>query len=216
MSNPFDFFDHIYCINLDKRKDRWEEVQKEFESVGIADKVQRFSAIENTDGRVGVIQSNLALIKMAKENNWDNIMVFEDDAKLDFPGYKEYWNCAKRPGYSGTAILVRENFSGIISVKNGLGLKKFDDEGRVQTVELKKYYLVNVYFPNSNHELSRLGYKIEFNQALLNYLQRIAKKKPVIVTGDYNVAHEPIDLARPEANEGNAGFFLGYSLQIIK
>jgi glycosyl transferase family 25 len=82
MSNPFDFFDHIYCINLDKRKDRWEEVQKEFESVGIADKVQRFSAIENTDGRVGVIQSNLALIKMAKENNWDNIMVFEDDVKF--------------------------------------------------------------------------------------------------------------------------------------
>jgi hypothetical protein len=216
MSNPFDFFDHIYCINLDKRKDRWEEVQKEFESVGIADKVQRFSAIENTDGRVGVIQSNLALIKMAKENNWDNIMVFEDDAKLDFPGYKEYWNCAKRPGYSGTAILVRENFSGIISVKNGLGLKKFDDEGRVQTVELKKYYLVNVYFPNSNHELSRLGYKIEFNQALLNYLQRIAKKKPGVAfisfgPSEVNRLMSDIIVAR-----NNHGFFLGYSLQIIK
>lgn len=82
MNNPFDFFENIYCINLDKRTDRWELAQKEFESVGILDRVQRFSAIEHTDGRVGVIKSNLALIKQAKENNLENILIFEDDVKF--------------------------------------------------------------------------------------------------------------------------------------
>jgi len=126
--------------------------------------------------------------------------------EFDFLNYTEYWNSAKRPGYSGTAILVKEGFKDIVGVKNGLGIAKFDDEGRVQTLELKKYYLVNVYFPNSNHELSRLEYKLEFNNALLKYLKKLEKNKPVIITGDYNVAHEPIDLARPKENEGNAGF----------
>ncbi len=126
--------------------------------------------------------------------------------EFDFPNYKEYWNCAKRPGYSGTAILIRENFKELIGVKNGFGIAKFDDEGRAQTVELKKYYLVNIYFPNSNRELSRLEYKLKFNKALLKYLKKLEIKKPVIVTGDYNVAHESIDLARPKDNEGNAGF----------
>jgi exodeoxyribonuclease-3 len=126
--------------------------------------------------------------------------------EFDFLNYTEYWNSAKRPGYSGTAILVKEGFKGVIGIKNGLGLAKFDYEGRVQTLELKKYYLVNVYFPNSNSELSRLGYKLEFNNALLKYLKKLEKNKPVVITGDYNVAHEPIDLAHPKENEGNAGF----------
>jgi exodeoxyribonuclease-3 len=126
--------------------------------------------------------------------------------QFDFSGYTEYWFSAKRPGYSGTAILVKEGQKEVVAVKNGIGLAKFDDEGRVQTAELKKYYLVNVYFPNSNPELSRLGYKIEFNEALLKYLKKLEKKKPVIVTGDYNVANEPIDLARPKENEGNPGY----------
>ncbi len=133
-----------------------------------------------------------------------------DEARLktefDFAGYREYWNSAKRPGYSGTAVLVKENYQGIISVKNGIGLPKFDDEGRVQVIELKKFYLLNIYFPNSNHELSRLKYKSEFNQAVLKYVKKLEKKKPVIITGDYNVAHEAIDLARPKENEGNAGY----------
>jgi len=128
------------------------------------------------------------------------------ETEFDFVGYSEYWNSAKRPGYSGTAILVKENFTGVMGVKNGIGVPKFDDEGRVQVMELKKYYLLNIYFPNSNHELSRLKYKIEFNQALLKYVKKLEKNKPVIITGDYNVAHEPIDLARPKENEGNAGY----------
>lgn len=125
---------------------------------------------------------------------------------FDFPGYDEYWHSAKRPGYSGTAILVKSGLPEVLGVKNGLGIPKFDDEGRVQTLELKKYYFVNVYFPNANRELSRLGYKLEFNRALLKYLKRLEKKKPVIVTGDYNVAHEEIDLARPKENIGSPGF----------
>ncbi len=126
--------------------------------------------------------------------------------EFDFLNYTEYWNSAKRPGYSGTAILVKDGLRGVLNVKNGIGVSKFDEEGRVQTLELKKYYLVNVYFPNSNHELSRLKYKLEFNKALLKYLKKLEKNKPVIITGDYNVAHEPIDLARPKENEGSAGF----------
>lgn len=126
--------------------------------------------------------------------------------EFDFLNYSEYWNSAKRPGYSGTAIFIKEGFKDVLNVKNGIGIAKFDEEGRVQTLELKKYYLVNVYFPNSNHELSRLEYKLEFNKALLKYLKKLEKNKPVIVTGDYNVAHEPIDLARPKENEGSAGF----------
>jgi exodeoxyribonuclease-3 len=127
--------------------------------------------------------------------------------EFDFPEYKEYFNCAKRPGYSGTAILVREDLlKNKWPLTHGLGIPKFDDEGRVQTLETEKFYLINVYFPNSNHELSRLNYKLEFNEALLKYLKKIEKKKPLIITGDYNVAHEEIDLARPKENAGSAGF----------
>jgi len=130
----------------------------------------------------------------------------KNDAKLDFPGYIEYWNCAKRPGYSGTALLVREGLAQPLKVKNGFGQDKFDDEGRTQIAELADFYLVNCYFPNSNHELSRLDYKIEFNQSLQKYLKKLEVKKPVIICGDFNVAHQEIDLARPKENIGNPGF----------
>jgi len=130
----------------------------------------------------------------------------KNKTEFDFPGYEEYWNCAQRPGYSGTAILVRTGFSKVLGFKNGFGIAKFDQEGRVQTLELPQFYLVNIYFPNANHELSRLGYKLEFNAALLKYLKKLEIKKPVMVTGDFNVAHQPIDLARPKDNEGNPGF----------
>jgi exodeoxyribonuclease III len=133
-----------------------------------------------------------------------------DSARLltefDFAGYTEYWNSAQRPGYSGTVILVREGLLGIKKVKNGLGIAEFDREGRVQVLESEKFWLLNVYFPNSNHELSRLDYKLEFNDALLKYVKKLEKTKPVIITGDFNVAHEEIDLARPKENVGNPGF----------
>lgn len=128
------------------------------------------------------------------------------DQEFHFPGYNIHWHSALRPGYSGTAVLVRNNLVGFCGVKNGLGEEKFDTEGRVQTVELDNFFLLNIYFPNANSELSRLGYKLEFNEALLKHIKRLEKKKGVIVTGDFNVAHQPIDLARPKANEGQAGY----------
>ncbi len=130
----------------------------------------------------------------------------KNKTEFDFSNYKEYWNCAQRPGYSGTAILAREDLRGVLDIKNGFGLVEFDREGRVQTLELAKFYLLNIYFPNANHELSRLRYKLDFNDALLKYVKKLEKKKPVIITGDFNVAHQEIDLARPRDNEGNAGF----------
>ena len=126
--------------------------------------------------------------------------------EFDFAGYREYWHSAQRPGYSGTAFFVREGFSDCLGVKNGLGDERFDSEGRVQTADLKDFYLLNVYFPNANEQLSRLGYKLEFNDALLDYIKKLERKKPVVITGDFNVAHQEIDLARPGANVGKAGF----------
>ena len=129
----------------------------------------------------------------------------KNDAKLDFPGYQEYWSCAKRPGYSGTAILVREEVTQP-QVVPGFGLAKFDDEGRTQIAEFKDFYLVNCYFPNANAELSRLDYKLEFNEKLQKHLKKLELNKPVIICGDFNVAHQPIDLARPKENVGSPGF----------
>jgi len=131
--------------------------------------------------------------------------------QFDFSDYEEYWNSAERPGYSGICVLIKSGPTalkavGLLEVKNGIGIKKFDKEGRVQTLDLGKFYLVNTYFPNANHELSRLDYKLEFNNELLKYLKKLEKKKPIIICGDFNVAHEEIDLARPKDNVGNAGF----------
>jgi exodeoxyribonuclease-3 len=126
---------------------------------------------------------------------------------FDFLDYQSFWFPAQRPGYSGTLTLYKKDLN-ILELKNGLGLKKFDEEGRVQTIELKDFFLVNTYFPNSNDTLSRLSYKLEFNDEILKYLKKLEKKKPIILTGDFNVAHQAIDLARPKENEGNSGYTL--------
>ena len=120
---------------------------------------------------------------------------------FDFKNYQEFWNSAERPGYSGTAVLAREG----IKTKE-LPKLSWDNEGRIQILDLGKFYLANIYFPNANHELSRLDFKIKFNNKLLRYLKNLEKKKPIIICGDYNVAREEIDLARPKANIGNPGF----------
>jgi len=128
-------------------------------------------------------------------------------AELNFPGYTEYWHSAKRPGYAGTAILVREkSILKVINHTNGLNHNEFDHEGRVQTLEFKNFYFVNAYFPNSRHDLSRLDFKQEFNNKIFSYIKKLEKNKPVIFTGDFNVAHTEIDLANPKENEQNAGF----------
>jgi len=131
-----------------------------------------------------------------------------DDARravhdFDFKTYEEVWHPAKKPGYSGTAILTKESF---ISYTAGFGVAKFDDEGRCQTAEFDKFYFVNCYFPNAQPELARLDYKVGFNKELLKHVKKLEKKKPVIICGDFNVAREEIDLARPKENIGNPGF----------
>lgn len=129
----------------------------------------------------------------------------KDQLMFDFPNYEEFWHPAKKPGYSGTLILFKKNLN-IIKKIVGMGIDKFDNEGRLQTIELDNFYLINTYFPNSNDLLSRLPYKLEFNTEVLKYLKKLEKKKPIIITGDFNVAHQEIDLARPKTNKGSAGF----------
>ena len=149
------------------------------------------------------------------KKEWPDILCLQEvkiseaarlDAALDFPGYDEYWHSASRPGYSGAAILIKSGLAGILEVKSGIGEDKFDTEGRVQILETENFYLLNVYFPNANSELSRLDYKLEFNEALLKHVKKLEINKPVIVTGDFNVAHQEIDLARPKENTKSPGF----------
>jgi exodeoxyribonuclease III len=126
--------------------------------------------------------------------------------EFDFPGYSEFYHPADRKGYSGTAILIKNEELKIKNYFTGFGKKGDDKEGRVQTIEFDEFYLVNCYFPNANHELSRLKFKLDFNDKLLKYLKSLEKSKPVVICGDYNVAHNEIDLARPKDNVGNPGF----------
>jgi len=115
-----------------------------------------------------------------------------------------FWNAAKRPGYSGTAVICRET---PLNVQYGIDAAQHDQEGRVITIESQNAYLVNVYVPNVGRELGRLDYRVNsWGPAFRGYLQKLARAKPVIVCGDMNVAHQEIDLARPRQNVGNAGF----------
>lgn len=118
-------------------------------------------------------------------------------------GYTSYWHSAEKKGYSGVAIYSRVE---PIQVITGLGLTKFDCEGRVLTLEYETFFFVNIYFPNSGAELKRLDFKIEFNRELHKFLEDLKLKKPVVICGDYNVAHKEIDLKNPKNNVKNAGF----------
>ncbi len=124
-------------------------------------------------------------------------------AAVDLPEYKEYWNDAVRPGYSGTAV-----FSKIepLSVAYGIGIEDHDQEGRVITCEYPDFYLVNVYVPNSGEALKRLDYRMQWDADFRAYLKGLEKEKPVVLCGDLNVAHQEIDLKNPASNRKNAGF----------
>jgi exodeoxyribonuclease-3 len=123
---------------------------------------------------------------------------------LDFPKYQEFWNNGVQCGYAGTAVLTKVK---PVKVANGIGIAKHDQEGRVITVEFDKFFLVNVYVPNSKRELTRLDYRTkEWDVDFLKYLKNLEKKKPVIFCGDLNVAHKEIDLTNPKANVKNHGF----------
>ncbi len=125
------------------------------------------------------------------------------DTILNIPGYNSYWHSAERKGYSGVAIYSRKKPLNVIS---GLGNAIYDSEGRVLTLEFEKFYIINIYFPNSGEGLKRLDYKLAFNAELMAFADELGKRKPVILCGDFNVAHKPIDLKNPESNTKNAGY----------
>lgn len=122
---------------------------------------------------------------------------------LQFLGYQSYWNYAEKKGYSGTAIFTRHQ---PLSVTYGMGIEEHDTEGRVITLEMEDFYLVTVYTPNSQDGLRRLDYRMQWEDAFRDYLLALDSKKPVIVCGDMNVAHQEIDLKNPKTNHMNAGF----------
>ena len=122
---------------------------------------------------------------------------------LDFEGYQSYWNYAEKKGYSGTAIFTKHT---PLSVSYGIGVDEHDHEGRVITLEMPDFFLVTCYTPNSQDGLKRLDYRMRWEEDFSQYLQGLDAKKPVIVCGDLNVAHEEIDLKNPKTNHMNAGF----------
>ncbi len=122
---------------------------------------------------------------------------------ISFPGYESYWNYADKKGYSGTAIFTKHK---PLSVTYGIDIDEHDHEGRVITLEMEDFYLVTVYTPNSQDGLRRLDYRMKWEDDFQAYLHKLDEKKPVIVCGDMNVAHQEIDLKNPKTNHKNAGF----------
>lgn len=122
---------------------------------------------------------------------------------LELPGYYQYWNYAQKKGYSGTAMFTKKE---PLYVSYGIGRQEHDTEGRVITAEFEDRYVVTVYTPNSQEELKRLSYRMQWEEDFLKYLKKLEEKKPVIFCGDLNVAHKEIDLKNPKTNKKNAGF----------
>ncbi len=123
--------------------------------------------------------------------------------EMDTPGYCQHWNYAEKKGYSGTAVFAKEQAQ---SVQLGIGVDALDTEGRVITLEYPEFYLVTCYTPNAQRELARIDFRMEWEKAFSDYLASLDEKKPVILCGDLNVAHQEIDLKNPTSNRGNAGF----------
>lgn len=131
------------------------------------------------------------------------IKLSEGQIEWNKENYYSYWNYAEKKGYSGTAVFSKEK---PISVKYGIGIDEHDHEGRVITLEFENFYMVTVYTPNSQRELTRLEYRMKWEDDFRNFLNGLRKTKPVVVTGDMNVAHKEIDLKNPKTNRKNAGF----------
>ncbi|WP_042355474.1 exodeoxyribonuclease III [Bacillus rubiinfantis] len=127
----------------------------------------------------------------------------EGQIQLELDGYYQYWNYAVKKGYSGTAVFTKVE---PISVRYGVGVEESEDEGRILTLEFAEFFLVNVYTPNSQRDLARLGYRLQWEDRIRKYLQELDEQKPVILCGDLNVAHKEIDLRNAKTNIGNSGF----------
>lgn len=126
----------------------------------------------------------------------------EGQLNLELEGYYQYWNYAVKKGYSGTAVFTKKE---PLSVSYGIGIEEHDQEGRVITCEFEEFYFVTVYTPNSQNGLARLDYRMKWEDDFRTYLKKLEETKPVIVTGDMNVAHKEIDLKNPKTNRKNAG-----------
>lgn len=124
-------------------------------------------------------------------------------AEVHFPGYEQFWNSAEKKGYSGTAVFSRQT---PLSVAYGMGIAEHDQEGRIITLEFDDFQLINVYTPNSQRGLTRLEYRMQWEDAFRDHVGRLAAQKPVIICGDLNVAHQEIDIKNPASNKNNAGF----------
>lgn len=131
------------------------------------------------------------------------IKLSEGQIEWNKENYYSYWNYAEKKGYSGTAVFSKEK---PISVKYGIGIDEHDHEGRVITLEFNNFYMVTVYTPNSQRELTRLEYRMKWEDDFRDFLNSLRRTKPVVVTGDMNVAHKEIDLKNPKTNRKNAGF----------
>ncbi|MFD2257091.1 exodeoxyribonuclease III [Luteolibacter algae] len=162
----------------------------------------------NVNGIRAALKKGMA--EFVAEENPDILCLQETKAReeqvelpLEFGAYKAFWNSAEKPGYSGTAIFSKE---APIDCIYGLGIEEHDREGRVITLEYEDFFLVNVYTVNAQDGLRRLPYRLQWDTVFRLHLNELAQKKPVIFCGDLNVAHNEIDLARPEANRKSAGF----------
>ena len=127
----------------------------------------------------------------------------QDQIQLDLPGYHQYWNYAVKKGYSGTAIFTKQE---PLNVFYGVGIEELDTEGRMITLEYEDFYLITCYTPNAQRELARIDHRLSWDQAFREKLAELDSKKPCIICGDLNVAHNEIDLKNPSSNRGNAGF----------
>jgi exodeoxyribonuclease-3 len=152
-------------------------------------------------GFVGLVQELAPDILAIQETKLQQEQISEELKNIE--GYHSFWHCAERPGYSGVAVYSR---MAPLDVRYGLGEQEFDAEGRLLTLEFDDFFLVNCYFPNAGEGLRRLPFKLSFNRTLLGYVQKLAAEKSVVLCGDYNVAHQEIDLKNPQSNVRNAGF----------
>lgn len=135
------------------------------------------------------------------KNSWDTI----DDSLRKINGYETYFYGATKKGYSGLLAYIKEK-NKPLDIKEGIGVSEIDNQARIQTLEFNDFYLINTYLPHSGRELEKLSFKLMVNGKYLEYCENLKKKKPLIITGDLNVAHQEIDLANPKANQKNAGF----------
>ena len=161
----------------------------------------------NVNGLRACIKKECFLEFIAKEDPdvlcLQETKLSEGQLDLDLPGYHQYWNYAEKKGYSGTAVFTKEE---PLEVTYGLGIGEHDHEGRVITLSFPEYYLITVYVPNAKEDLSRLDYRMTWEDDFLSYVSKLEETKPVIYCGDLNVAHREIDLKNPKSYRGHAGF----------